>query len=186
VLASRGCTDDGGPDADTCAPLREPVCVPQALCSCSEPDTDCTRTAILGGVVPRVICDVPARRIASGLDRCSDMVSDELDLSTWVAGAECEQPVIGSLQLRDVDTSHDFGGALVGLSSPSSACKMEVTWKDGTRTVLDLVDHGFIKVPFAERALLLPLLVKFVPGCTTQFDCRVEALSDDTLWSCAL
>jgi hypothetical protein len=187
VLASRGCTDDGGPDSGTCAPHRDPVCVPASFCdNCPELEGPCTRTQIdLEGDLPRVVCNVPARRLVAGLELCPGMASAPLDLSSWVDDAACERAVIGSLQLRDLDTSHDFGGAVIGLSSPSPACSMQVIWKGGTRTVLDARDHGFIKVRFAERALLVPLLLEFTPGCLGAFDCRVEGIASDSLWSCA-
>jgi hypothetical protein len=186
VLASLGCTDDTGPDPDSCMPLAEPVCVPMGFCDCTDLDAGCMKTAIDTNIdLPRVECSIPARMVGTGLELCSGMASASIELGPLVHDASCGPPLIGSLQPRDAATSHSFEGAVLGLSSPSSTCSIPITWKGGARTVLDESRaHGLIEVPFGDRALLLPLALTFTVGCVTAFECTVHGLPDDSLWRC--
>lgn len=192
VLGSRGCVDGEGPGTGECVPQSDSVCVPGSFCECTERDLDggCVRDLIvLQDDLPRVVCNVPANevttgQVTTGLEPCADLASAQLELSARIGAAACGPPSIGSLQLRGVGTSYDFGGAIIGVANPSQACTLQVAWKSGTRTVLAPRDHGYIKVPVAGRALLLPLILAFTPGCVGPFTCDVQGATADTLWSC--
>jgi hypothetical protein len=191
VLASRGCTDDHGPNSGSCTPQRDRVCVPELFCSaCPGFDAACIATKIDDGaaMIPRVTCDVPARRVLPGLELCPGMASATIELGPLVGDADCDEPVLASLQLAGIGTSHNFGGAILELDAPKPRCTLPVTWRSGTRTSPDeQQDHGLLKVHFASGALLLPLVLNFQVGmCLTTdvFTCTVDG-APDTLWSCA-
>jgi hypothetical protein len=188
VLGSRGCVDGQGPGTGECMPHADPVCVPSSFCGCPAPDLDgtCVQDLVVGqGNLPRVVCTVPANQSAAGLEPCADMTSALLDLSAETGSAVCGPPAVRSLQLHGVGASYDFGGAIIGVSNPSPACTLQVTWKSGARTLLAARDHGYVKVPVAGRALLLPLILEFTPGCVGPFTCTLQDAAGDTLWSCA-
>jgi hypothetical protein len=191
VLASRGCSDDDGVVDATCAPQREPVCVPAGFCTtCPDLDGTCTRDLVDDplAMIPHVECTVPARRAGVALEPCAGGTPTPIALGAHTGGATCEQPVLSALQLGGFGTTRDFGGALIELSSPTPPCSFQLKWKGGLRTAPEPADHGVIKLPFADRALLLPIVLRFTVGTCTPADqlrCVVAGDAADSVWSCA-
>lgn len=188
VLGELGCSDDVPGKTTTCVAARDQVCVPDMFCSgtCSRFDEPCLRTLTESDAIPRIECNVPA--LAGVIALCSADHAAPIDLDAQFTGGMCdEQPLISSLTLSGFDTSADFGGAKMGLTSPQKPCHFELEWKSGPRTAAEDTDTGLIEIATQQGALLIPLVLHFMPGVcgTVPFSCSVQGPAADTLWSCA-
>lgn len=192
LVASRGCSDDGGPKTGECAAQRDHVCVPKMFCSCGDVAGTCTQdlTDAPLSTVPRIDCRIPAHTAPLGIALCPGIDKATIDLGPLLHGDKCEQPLLASLQqLVGFNTSHDFGGAILELASPQPACSFTITWKSGPRTAADMVDdHGVVAVRTSEATMLVPLALHFTLGMcltpTDEFRCTFNGDAGDSLWSC--
>jgi len=186
MVGALGCSDDLGKNT-TCIAEHEEVCVPDMFCggACNRFDEPCLRMLTLSDTIPRIDCNVPA---VGALSPCANDRAAPINLDVQYAGGECDrQPLISSLTLAGFATSASFGGAVLELTSPQKPCNFNLQWKAEPRTALDPTDYGLIEVTTSKGALLIPLVLHFMPGAcgTVPFKCGVAGALDDTLWSCA-
>jgi hypothetical protein len=188
VLGELGCSDDVPGKTTTCVAARDEVCVPDTFCGgpCNRFDEPCLRALTASDTMPRVECTVPA--LAGVVALCNNDRSAEIDLSGKFAGGQCDdQPLLSSLTLNGFDTSASFGGAVMELTSPQKPCRFDLQWKSGPRTSADTTDIGLIEIATRQGALLVPLVLHFMPGVcgTVPFSCVIDGAAGDGLWSCA-
>ena len=186
MVGAFGCSDDLG-KTTSCIAEHDEVCLPDTFCSaaCNRFDEPCLRTMPITDMTPRIDCTVPA---LGALSPCANDRAAKIDLDTHYTGGECDrQPLISSLTLAGFATSASFGGAEMELTSPQKLCNFGLQWKTGPRTAIDPTDFGLIQVSTDHGALLVPLVLHFMPGAcgTTPFKCTVLGAADDTLWGCA-
>jgi hypothetical protein len=200
LLGSFACTDGSGITGSTCAPQipqhdQKPVCVPSQFCpACTNLDQGCPQGLIDDGgsnsPVPRIECHVPT---SSGGDLCQGDNTAPISLdSLYPLNQLCDQqPLLGGLQFDPLptDSTHAFGGAVMGLDNLKARCSFRITWKSGQRMPPDAsVDHGVVQLQTGDRITLLPIVFNFVPGCLTleHFSCSPAGNPLDPLWtSCA-
>lgn len=190
LVGEFGCSDDVPGKNTTCVMEHDQVCLPGMFCggACSQFDGTCLRSLIAGNAaIPRIDCDVPA--LSPVLDLCPglDQIAP-IPLDAHYPGGECDQqPLIWSLDPAGFGTSASFGGAVMQLGSPMQPCHFDLQWKSGPRTIGDTLDYGLIRVATDKGALLIPIVLHFLPGAcgTAPFKCSVNGPTTDSLWSCA-
>jgi hypothetical protein len=188
VLGELGCSDDVPGKTTTCVAARQEVCVPDMFCggACNRFDEPCLRTLTASDTIPRIECTVPA--LAGAITLCSADHAAKIDLGAKFAGGECgEQPLVSSLMLEGFDSHANFGGAEMALGSPQKPCSFDLQWKSGPRTAAADTDFGLIEITTKQGALLIPLVLHFMPGVcgTVPFSCIIDGPAGDPLWSCA-
>jgi hypothetical protein len=195
VLGSRACTDGSATRTGACGPQHNATtCVPDRFCACTDEIgstcwQDQVRTMPLA--VPFIDCSVATTQLAP-LTVCPGPGQDTAMIALdghFTQDQTCGTATIASSSLLGFGSSASFGGAVMELSSPRKPCNFSITWKTGTRTAIDPIDVGAIRLQTATGALVLPLVLRFHPTVTScvgpQFSCTLTDVATDGVWSCA-
>jgi hypothetical protein len=188
VLGAFGCTDVPAATTDTCIAQPRHTCLPEQLCQCTALAGECIQNVIdsdpTGSMIPHLECDVPT---TAALGACSGRDNDIVDLSQKFPAGCGRQPLLSSLQLTGVSTSHKFGNAEFELSGASEACMFKISWKSGLLPADVTTEDGFVGLDLANGGVLVPIVLRFrVDTCLiTPFHCRLVDYPTDSLWSCA-
>ena len=188
VLGAFGCTEAPAAENDVCIAQPRQTCLPDPLCNsctalagdCIESELDDESTAL---TIPHIECDVPT----GGLGLCDGNDNDRIDLSPRFPGGCGRQPLLASLQLTGISTSHKFGSAEFELGGASDTCVFKITWRGGALALGGPNADGFVALDLASGGVLLPIVLKFhLNTCGIDpFRCKlVDPQTDDSVWGC--
>lgn len=199
ALGSRACSDGSATRTGMCGAQRDAtICVPDQFCiACDHIDDTCWQDQIrtMPQAVTFIDCSIATTQIApNSFSFCplSGQNSTQILLDAHFSPDQtCDTPAIAASALTGFDSSADFGGAQIELSSPREPCNFSITWKSEVRTAPDGIEYGAVRIPTATGAIVIPLVLRFHPtmdGCLGQvpeFTCTPMDALADAVWSCA-
>ena len=194
VLGGPECNETSPQTGETCIPLDEQYCVPDAFCSCrgATDQGACLREKLAEGIalatMPFLKCTIP---IADGVP-CNGQTRYEIDATPWIVsseGTKCK-----GLGLNEIDLPlGEFDGSLA-LEANSAAylkvehftpCKADLVWGGKASTVPADI-YGALAIELDnDRHLVIPMRVELGADCGTPARCslfRANAL--DSMWTC--